>query len=89
MFQVSEVSQGIYKLKPQHLRNLEVEQWPFYTEAQRQMLKRFDSLNMLSNQLFTYLWCYSGQNFFVWVSQDQKTHSHLRSIVLSVIATPT
>lgn len=35
--------QGTYRLKSQFLRSLEVEQWPFYTDAQKQMLKRLDS----------------------------------------------
>ena len=37
---MSEVSQGSYKLKPQFYGNLDVDQWPFYTESQKQMLKR-------------------------------------------------
>jgi hypothetical protein len=41
--QVSEVVQGSHKLKPQYLKSLEVEQWPFYTDAQKQMLKRCGS----------------------------------------------
>lgn len=40
---VSEVSQGTYKLKPRFLLNLDVDQWPFYTDAQKAMLKRLDS----------------------------------------------
>ncbi len=38
--QVSEVNQGVYRLKSSYFNNVDVDQWPFYTEAQRQMLKR-------------------------------------------------
>lgn len=53
---MSEVSQGTYKLKPQYLKNLEVEQWPFYTDAQKQMLKRFD-VNFICIQYLLLYFC--------------------------------
>ena len=37
---MSEQSQGLYSLKPHYFSSIDVDQWPFYTEAQKQMLKR-------------------------------------------------
>ena len=38
--QVSELGQGVYLLKQAYFSTIAVDQWPFYTDAQRQMLKR-------------------------------------------------